>query len=136
MSTERWIEFTCEDGYFRRVKPDGTAHMFIDSEGTERWYDDQGKLHREDGPAYVSETKYDDGSIIRFEKAWYQHGQQHREDGPATEWENGQFEYVVNDLMHRTDGPARYVDGEYEWFINGKEVDPIVAFLNSTSEKG
>ena len=45
------------------------------------YYDEIGKLHKEDGPAIV----YDNG-----DKCWYIHGVRHRVDGPAIEWVNGQ----------------------------------------------
>ena len=44
--------------------------------GSKWWYDSDGKLHREDGPAI--EWAY--GS-----NAWYKHDKLHREDGPAIE---------------------------------------------------
>ena len=42
--------------------------------------DDQGRLHREDGPARI----YPSGRA-----EWYRHGRLHREDGPAVEHANG-----------------------------------------------
>lgn len=47
--------------------------------------DNQGRYHREDGPAYEA----DDGSW-----AWYKHGRLHRTDGPAVRlvYGNGQIE--------------------------------------------
>ncbi len=46
---------------------------YSDSDGTQRWWKD-GKLHREDGPAYISSDGY---------QAWWKDGYLHREDGPA-----------------------------------------------------
>ncbi len=43
------------------------------------YYNEQGLLHRTDGPA----REYVDGS-----KEWYINGIRHREDGPAIEWIN------------------------------------------------
>jgi hypothetical protein len=45
-----------------------------------RYYDENGYLHREDGPAVI----FSDG-----EQAWFYHGKRHREDGPAIEFPNG-----------------------------------------------
>ena len=47
---------------------------YINENGDKCWYNDQGKLHRTDGPA----VEYRDGSV-----EWYLHGKRHREDGPA-----------------------------------------------------
>jgi hypothetical protein len=52
------------------------SNPIIDEWGTKYWYDSNGRLHREDGPAI--EAYY--GS-----KTWYINGLKHREDGPAFE---------------------------------------------------
>ena len=52
----------------------------IYDDGSTRWYNEVGKLHREDGPA----IEYADG-----DKFWYLNGLLHREDGPAVEWADG-----------------------------------------------
>jgi hypothetical protein len=41
------------------------------------WRNEEGKLHREDGPAVEQ---------IIGNKFWYNNGKFHREDGPAIEW--------------------------------------------------
>jgi hypothetical protein len=46
-----------------------------------------GKLHREDGPAVELITGY---------KRWYQNGFLHREDGPAIVFTNGNKEWWLN----------------------------------------
>ena len=48
----------------------------VDGCGSIRWYV-EGKLHREDGPAYTA--GWED------RKVWYQKGKIHRTDGPAIE---------------------------------------------------
>jgi len=60
-------------------------------DGTIRWRDGEGRLHRDgDRPAVARGV---DGSQL-----WYKHGRLHREGGlPAVEW----------------------VDGEKEWWLNG-----------------
>lgn len=67
---------------------DPNAFPNIDEVGTERWYDDEGELHRENGPAIVH---------FHGRKAWFIHGIRHREDGPAVDdgiiqryWINGE----------------------------------------------
>lgn len=59
----------------------------IDSRGNIMWYKDLGKLHREDGPAYIRV----DGS-----KAWFLNGKRHRLDGPALIYADGSEEWWVN----------------------------------------
>ena len=51
--------------------------MTIDEFGCEVWKNDDGKFHREDGPAYVR-------SFVV--KKWYINGELHREGGPAVVW--------------------------------------------------
>jgi hypothetical protein len=59
----------------------------IDREGTKRWYDSNGKVHRDDGPAVEYANGYN---------AWYQHGNCHRDDGPAMEWVSGRKFWYLN----------------------------------------
>ena len=76
------------------------------------WYQD-GKLHREDGPA----REYANGS-----KEWWVNGKLHREDGPAVERTNGSKEWWLNGKLHREDGPAcEYANGSKEWWVNGRK---------------
>ena len=46
-----------------------------------------GKLHREDGPAYES---------ANGNKFWYLNDKLHREDGPAIEYASGSKEWCLN----------------------------------------
>jgi hypothetical protein len=76
----------------------------VDVYGILRYYNTQGLLHREYGPAVV----YVDGK-----GAWYLNGQRHRVDGPAVEYANGRRDWYQNGDLHRLDGPAiEYPDGE------------------------
>jgi hypothetical protein len=52
----------------------------IDSGGNKYWYNDDGQLHREDGPA----MEFANGN-----KVWKTNGKLHRENGPAVEHANG-----------------------------------------------
>ena len=82
-------------------------------ENATRWYLN-GKLHREDGPAYVGAS----GT-----KQWYLNGELHREDGPAVEDASGTKEWWVNGKRHREDGPAiERANGSKAWWINGEEL--------------
>ena len=56
------------------------------ADGTKAWYLN-GKLHREDGPAYESA----DGS-----KEWWLNDKLHREDGPAIERADGTKAWRLN----------------------------------------
>ena len=58
----------------------------INSYGSKYWYLN-GKLHREDGPAYEGSS----GT-----KGWYLNGLCHREDGPAVKCANGDKEWYYH----------------------------------------
>ena len=76
-----------------------------------QWYNDDGILHRTDGPA----------RILRSRKEWYINGKRHRVDGPAIIWKCGDQEWFVNGYRHREDGPAVIrLNGNNEWWVNGK----------------
>jgi len=108
-----------------------------DKDGSKFWYNDQGQLHRQDGPAIEwldgGTTWYQDGEIHRIDgpaceaengdQWWYQHGKCHREDGPAI------INYIINRKMwyyhgklHRLDGPAIIWGDRKIWCIKGKEI--------------
>jgi hypothetical protein len=53
-----------------------------------KWYNLEGKLHREDGPAI---------ECSNGDKYYYINGKSHREDGPAIERANGTKSYYIND---------------------------------------
>jgi hypothetical protein len=58
-------------------------------DGAQEWYDDEGELHREDGPARITKA----GT-----KEWSKHGKRHRIDGPAVMQSNGRRSYWVNGI--------------------------------------
>ncbi len=75
------------------------------------WYDEQRRLHRDDGPAYVAA----DGS-----REWWCHGQRHRDGGPAIETADGARAWYQRDELHRDDGPAlEDADDRRQWFHHG-----------------
>jgi hypothetical protein len=85
--------------------------------GAVEWRDEEGRLHREDGPAII----HANGSY-----KWYRHGVRHREGGPACVYVNGTEKWYLNGLRHREDGPAAiYPDGRELWFIEGERVPPL-----------
>jgi hypothetical protein len=57
------------------------------SDGTKHWIDEQGRLHREDGPA----LEHSSG-----DKRWFYNGKLHRLDGHAVEHADGRKEYWIN----------------------------------------
>jgi hypothetical protein len=86
-----------------------TYKVTVDEYGTKRWFNENGKLHRLDGPAVESAN----GS-----KEWYQNGERHRLDGPAYEYADGDKFWYQNGELHRLDGPAvEPSDGDKEWWV-------------------
>ncbi len=78
------------------------------------WKDKDGKLHRDDGPAWIEPN----GTQI-----WVQHGEYHRDDGPAVVEPDGTQLWYQDGKLHRDNGPAAiYEDGEQEWYQHGKRV--------------
>jgi hypothetical protein len=63
----------------------------IDDIGNKRWYNENGELHRTDGPAieYANGTKY-----------WWVNGKLHRIDGPAIEWSDGDKEWWIDGVRY------------------------------------
>jgi len=59
----------------------------IEYDDVVKYYNKNGKFHREDGPA----VEYSNGY-----KAWYQDDKLHREDGPAIEHANGDKSWYIN----------------------------------------
>ena len=62
--------------YTVKVYPNGTKYWYLN-----------GKLHREDGPAYES---------ANGNKFWYLNDKLHREDGPAIEYADGNKFWFLN----------------------------------------
>ena len=86
----------------------------VDRAGTVRYFDGDGKLHREDGPA----IEYSNGDSV-----WFLGGKWHREDGPAIEYSNGDRAWYLGGKLHREDGPAvELPDGIRFWYLDGKRL--------------
>ena len=91
-----------------------TGYVTTDTNGTVRYYNSTGELHRIDGPAVI----YPGGAF-----AWFHNGRRHHIGGPAIIFANGEEHWYQNDVLHRTDGPAvRCADGSSVWVLNGKVV--------------
>ena len=83
----------------------------VDADGNVRYFNAQGQLHREYGPA---------GEWVNGTRGWYQNGRLHRVDGPAVECPDGYRSWWQNGQLHRLDGPAiERPDGGCDWFIDG-----------------
>ena len=90
-----------------------TYRVTVDEYGTKWWFNEDGLLHRLDGPA----VEYAD--VYEF---WYQNGKYHRLDGPAVECGDYDKEWYQNGKRHRLDGPAvEYSDGDKEWWVEDIE---------------
>jgi len=71
----------------------------IFADGTKKYFDTRGKLHRSNGAA----IEYSDGS-----KSYYRHGYLHREDGPAVVRSSGKSRYYLfNKAVNRYDVKIR-----------------------------
>ena len=115
------------NGYaFEKLKNGG--HRYLDP-NEEAWFNQDGKRHREDGPA----AEHANG-----DKQWYLNGKRHREDGPAIEDANGDKYCYLNGKRHREDGPAiEYANGTKQWYLNGKrhrEDGPAIEDANGTKQ--
>ena len=91
----------------------------IDRFGNEWYFNEDNKLHREDGPAII---------YIGGVEEWYRNGKLHREDGPALIANNGKTqEWYRNGMLHREDGPALIWEDENreEYYLHGEKVEPF-----------
>lgn len=80
------------------------------SSGTTIWFNDEGRIHRDDGPA----VEWAHGVI-----EWRQNGLLHRLDGPACIFPGRHSAWMINGEMHRVDGPAiEYAHGECDWYLH------------------
>jgi len=83
--------------------------MYIDENGTKKYRNSKGELHRLDGPAI--EWKNGD-------KFWCKEGKFHREDGPAWDYINGSKFWYKEGVLHRLNGPAvEYSSESKSWHI-------------------
>ena len=86
----------------------------VDEYGNICYYNEQGQLYREDGPA----VEYANG-----DKYWYLNGKLHREDGPASVYADGNKAWFINGKRHREDGPAiEYASGTKVWYLNEQQI--------------
>lgn len=108
----------------KKEKAKGGYNFVYRSENVFRYMKSKKKLHRTDGPAYMSTQPGE-----KFEW-WYKDGKLHRIGGPAKTGQYMSDEWWVNGKRHRTDGPAVTPIKEYpisKWnserfYVNGKEI--------------
>ena len=87
----------------------------VDSLGNKRWYNSDGQLHREDGPAVITN---------KHVKLWYYNGKLHREDGPAIDDGDSMLQaWYYHGNLHRLDGPAMIGPGRELYCIHGVQYD-------------
>ena len=63
----------------------------VDKYGNIEFRNENGFLHREDGPAFEQPNGY---------KIWWLNGICHREDGPARIFPNGKVQYYLNGIIY------------------------------------
>jgi len=111
-----------------------SSNPSINSAGDKLWYDNNGNLHRENGPATIRKNGVNEwfyyGKLHRIGGPavyntnnneyyeYYEFGKLHRMDGPAI-CHGKHKEWYVADKLHRLDGPAIiYPDGAMSWYYN------------------
>lgn len=79
---------------------------------------ENGKIHREDGPAVITKEK----------EEWFLNGIRHRLNGPAIKFNNGSEYWYKDGELHRRSGPAYIAKYEYFnkdthkiWFVDGQK---------------
>ena len=88
------------------------SSLTVSPDGTKGWFNEEGRLHRDDGPAVI---------LPNGAEEWFRHGTRHREDGPAEIYPNGTKIWCQNGFAHREDGTAVILwDGSVQWWLNDK----------------
>jgi len=91
-----------------------TLTVETDEDSTIRYYNADGQLHHQNGPAII----HADGR-----KEHWINGELHNENGPAVVWENGHKEHWLNGKRHNANGPAVvFADGDKYHYINDKKL--------------
>ena len=101
----------------------------VNDYGTRFYYNCEGQLHREDGPAVI----YANGTCF-----WYVNGLLHRLNAPAGIYASGTEEWWQHGQLHREDGPAVvFPDGGCSWYIHGiRKTETEVRLLSQTTTAG
>ena len=120
---------TKNDFWHALTEPEPIIKIYPDGIKIYKWYNNKGKLHRDnDLPAQIWYKE----DVTLIEKHWFQNGKKHRIGGPATIWydRKGNIEeecWYQYGKKHRINGPAEiwyYEDGSIGgkyWHLNGEE---------------
>lgn len=84
-----------------------------------------GKLHRDVDPAYISGSYESDKIVSINNQRWYQNGKLHRRDGPALDSRRLFRSWEINGIEHREDGPANIFPHRDVMILFGEEYDNI-----------
>ena len=68
-------------------------NLVVNKHGTKRYYNAEGKLHREFGPAYIGPSGAQE---------WYFNGEKHRLNGPATIYSSTSH-YFIHGKLYKED---------------------------------
>lgn len=97
-----------------RIIDNGTPETDVD--GTIRWKNKSGQLHRTNGPAVEGRNGH---------REWWINGRQHRTDGPAIIFPGGDQIWYNHGQYHRVDGPAiDFANGHKVWYRFGSKIEP------------
>ena len=107
------------DGKDIHITDDALAELLtlareVDKDGTTRYRNSAGEIHRAHGPA---ET-WADGTQI-----WYHRGHLHCAHGPAVSRADGGESWYLNGALHRSDGPSIvWPNGAQVWHWYGQQM--------------
>jgi hypothetical protein len=100
-------------------REDGPAMI---SENAQVWYKN-GLVHRIDGPAIIEISHDDTDKYWACYERWYYEDKLHRTTGPAEMLVNGGWNWYENGKLHREDGPAYYYPDIKKYHPNAKEYE-------------
>jgi hypothetical protein len=86
--------------------------------GRIEWRNEEGQLHREDGPAYID----------MFSKEWWYKGKLHREDGPAVILRDGRQLWYIDDKFITEVKPGQ---DEVKTALTQETLDNILTSVNA-----
>lgn len=138
---------TCFKSVNRKIHCDnGPAVKYAN--GDKMWFVN-GYLHREDGPAYITDLsrvwvckdkKHRANGLPAvinvWSKEWWENGNLHRIDGPAIEYVYDGKEWFIDGIRHRTDGPAvEWNNGHKEYWLNGVQVSRFTFWFRKITKQ-
>lgn len=116
MRTATHLESTICDGVTERTPITENGYRLTTFRGV-FYYNADGELHREDGPA----AEYFAAPKCPARREYYVDGRRHRVGAPAVEHADGTYEYWSSGKRHRADGAAVvYPNGDQGWYMDGR----------------